>query len=97
MGKNNFIPSFRTETREQQMMKATDHLCRGHDFRIKAFCKHNPSVKQACEHLDNCLLAQDIAECLRLSEIGLFHNLKERTAIIFMISSIFVVFYTENT
>lgn len=79
------------------MVKAMDHLHRGHDFRIKAFCKHNPSIKQACEHLDNCLLAQDIAECLPLSEIGFFPNLKERTAIMFIISLIFVVFYTENT
>lgn len=74
-----------------------DHLCRGHDFRMKTFGKHNPSIKWACEHLDNYLLAQDIAECLPLSEIGFFHNLRGRTAIIFIISLIFVGFYAEST
>lgn len=74
-----------------------DHLCRGHDFRTKASCKHNSYVKWASEHLDNYLLYQDTAACLLLSEIGFFHNLRERTAIIIIISLIFVgFFYTES-
>lgn len=73
-----------------------DHLHRGHGFRMKSSCKHDPSVKWASEHLDNCFLVQDIAECLPLSKIGFFHNLRERTDIIIITSLIFVVFYTET-
>ena len=76
--------------------KPQNHLCRGHDFRTKASCKHSPSVKRASEHLGNCLLGEDISECLPLSEIGFFQNLRKRTAIIIITSSIFCCFFTKR-